>query len=136
MPQADEVRSLLNLAERDWEILLVLKDAERVHLSGVAFHAQQLVEKALKAVLAAQSLPFDRTHDLIRLARLLQESGVVLPVDLDDLNRLNPYAVVFRYDDTDIETITRTQACDLAGTIRDWAVELATTPQENKREQP
>lgn len=119
----EEARTLLKLADRDWEILLVLKNADTVHLSGVAFHAQQLVEKALKAVLASRDQAFDRTHDLIRLARGVEESGLALPVSLDDLGRLNPYAVIFRYDDTDIEIITREQAVELALAIKKWAAQ-------------
>ena len=120
MPR-EEALSLLNLAERDWEILVVLQDAPRVHLSGVAFHAQQLIEKSLKAVLAQADLPFDRTHDLIRLATTLIDAGYELPLERDHLARLNPYAVVYRYDDTDIEIITRREAVAMAQTIRHWA---------------
>ncbi len=122
---SEEALCLLKLADRDWEILDVLKGAERVHLSGVAFHAQQLVEKSLKAVLAARDLPFDRSHDLIRLAKILEDSGLSLPVSLDDLGKLNPYAVVFRYDDSDIEIITREQAVELARMIKKWATQAA-----------
>ncbi len=121
MARSEEVETLLRLAERDWEILLVLKDAPRVHLSGIAFHAQQLIEKVFKAVLAAHHRPFDRTHDLIRLATAIIEYKIDIPVSLDELNRLNPYAVVFRYDDTDIETIGRDEAVQLAALIKSWA---------------
>lgn len=132
----EEALSLLKLSERDWEILLVLKGAERVHLSGIAFHAQQLVEKACKAVMAANKLPFDRTHDLIRLARTLDESGICLPVTFDDLAKLNPYAVVFRYDDTDIEIITRDEAVELARLVREWASQFVMNLKQIKRDQP
>ncbi|MFN4324746.1 MAG: HEPN domain-containing protein [Azonexus sp.] len=131
----EEARSLLKVAERDWEILLVLKDAPRVHLSGVAFHAQQLIEKSLKAVLAQADLPFDRSHDLIRLATTLTAAGHQLPLSLDELARLTPYAVVFRYDDTDIEILTRDEAVSCARRIRAWATQVVTN-QEEKRDQP
>lgn len=133
----EEARSLLKLAERDWAILLVIKDAESVHLSGIAFHAQQLVEKSLKAVLSAKGLAFDRIHDLIRLARTLEIAETALPVSLDDLGHLNPYAVVFRYDDTDIEIITREHAIELAQKIREWAIQhIQKTFTQIRREQP
>jgi HEPN domain-containing protein len=132
----EEALSLLKLADRDWEILQVLKDADRVHLSGVAFHAQQLVEKALKAALAVHDLPFDRTHDLIRLARTLEEFGLILPVSFDELGKLNPYAVVFRYDDADIEIITRADAAKLAQLIREWAIHIVSTQKRTQRDQP
>jgi HEPN domain-containing protein len=134
--QHEEALSLLKLADRDWEILQVIKGAERVHLSGVAFHAQQLVEKTLKAILSVQQLPFDRTHDLIRLARTIEEYGLTLPVSLDELGKLNPYAVVFRYDDTDIEIITRDEAAKLAQMIKEWATQVVMTQIQTQREQP
>lgn len=130
----EEALSLLKLADRDWEILLVLKDADRVHLSGLAFHAQQLVEKALKSVLSIRHLPFDRTHDLVKLARTLDASGVSLPISLDDLGKLNPYAVIFRYDDTDIEIITRQEAVGLAQVIREWAIQIVINEKQIRRE--
>lgn len=117
----EEAQSLLKLAERDWEILQVLRDAPRVHVSGVAFHAQQLVEKSIKALLAMRDLPFDRTHDLVRLAATLTGAGLEPPISLDELAKLNPYAVVFRYDDSDIEILTREDAVALATQVREWA---------------
>jgi HEPN domain-containing protein len=41
----------------------------------VAFHAQQLAEKSLKALLAAIAVPFPRTHDLSVL--LLKSAGAI-----------------------------------------------------------
>ena len=134
MPR-EEALSLLKLAERDWEILLVLEDAERVHLSGVAFHAQQLIEKAFKAVLVQAGLPFNRTHDLIRLAMTIEEANHPLPISLDDLAKLNPYAVVFRYDDTEIESLTRQEAVAYARIVREWAAHTVVNHKE-KRDQP
>jgi hypothetical protein len=44
MKLSDEVYSLLRMADQDWEMFLVLKDAPRVGLAGVCFHAQQCLE--------------------------------------------------------------------------------------------
>ena len=38
----------------------------------VAFHAQQCIEKSMKALLEEKALPNVKTHDLLRLYRLLQ----------------------------------------------------------------
>ena len=38
----------------------------------VAFHAQQCIEKSMKALLEETELPNVKTHDLMRLYRILQ----------------------------------------------------------------
>lgn len=119
---SEEALSLLLLARRDWEILAVIKDAPKVHLSGVCFHAQQCAEKALKAVLAARGGELlERTHDLIRLAVAVGKLGLDLPVDIEALNRLNPCAVTYRYDDKDVDTLSRAEAVDMAASLLGWA---------------
>lgn len=65
---------------------------------AVCFHAQQAVEKSLKAILAAQGVDYPYHHDL---GELLAKSALVAPslsligVDIVDLT---PYAVAVRYD--------------------------------------
>jgi len=62
----------------------------------VCFHAQQAVEKLLKALLVFAGVPFARTHDVIRLAQLLP-GDLAPPVPVADLAPLNRYAVEARY---------------------------------------
>lgn len=63
----------------------------------ICFHAQQAVEKALKAVLLFHKIDFPLTHDLDELSDILQESGVSLPEEVTDVGSLTPYAVETRY---------------------------------------
>ena len=62
----------------------------------VCFHAQQAVEKLLKALLVFAGVPFARTHDVIQLVQLLP-GDLVPPIALADLAPLNRYAVEARY---------------------------------------
>jgi len=62
----------------------------------VCFHAQQCVEKCLKAVLTREQIPFGKTHDLEEL-RLLLPASLNLPASVADLARLTPYATNVRY---------------------------------------
>jgi hypothetical protein len=66
---------------------------------------------------------FIPTHDLIKLADLLLSANIPLPLSLglDELKRLNPYAVVFRYDDRDIDLLTRENAVSIVNTVAYWA---------------
>lgn len=127
-PPNDEVYSLLRMADQDWEIFLVLKDAPRVGIAGVCFHAQQRIEKILKAMMVAHGLSFERTHNLVALAERLHGHGVSLPVDVDELARLNPCAVIFRYDDRDIETIGREETLRIVERMRGWSSSLIPMP--------
>ncbi|MHB8766442.1 MAG: HEPN domain-containing protein, partial [Deferrisomatales bacterium] len=86
----------------------------------VSFHAQQCAEKYLKAVLVLCGAEFPKTHDLVRLLRLVPPSvGIVLaPVDVAPLNR---YAVEARYpgDWESISPAEAKDALDLARKVRD-----------------
>ena len=63
------------------------------------FDAQQAAEKALKALLVALGIPFPKTHDLERLLELIRPR-IPVPLELEALVRLNPFAVASRSDST------------------------------------
>lgn len=65
----------------------------------LGFHAQQAVEKALKAVLSGAGQAYPRTHNLVMLVELLLGAGIDLPPDADALGKLTPYGVALRYED-------------------------------------
>ncbi|MBI5330698.1 MAG: HEPN domain-containing protein [Betaproteobacteria bacterium] len=117
----DESRALLQLAEQDWEIMQAIKDAPRVHLAGVCFHAQQCVEKSLKAVLIMHDLKYPLTHNLELLADKLLGQGVSIPVDADVLSLLNPCAVAYRYDNQEITYMAKEDVLNVASTMLTWA---------------
>jgi len=62
------------------------------------FHAQQAVEKYLKAVLAFAGLPIPRTHDLEDIYNICLGVAPALALDRMELSSLTPYAVQLRYD--------------------------------------
>ncbi len=63
-------------AEGDHHVTMrLLEDAAPVY-DAVCFHAQQCVEKYLKAVLQENEIGFPKTHNLVELARL---SALALP---------------------------------------------------------
>jgi HEPN domain-containing protein len=73
-----------------------LELAEGCPYDSVCFHAQQCVEKCLKAALTCEQAPFGKTHDLEEL-RLLLPVSLTLPASVEDLARLTPYATNVRY---------------------------------------
>ena len=67
---------------------------------GATFHAQQCIEKFLKALLISQQIAFPRTHDLAALGYLCQRAGIILPISDDALELITTYAVETRYPGT------------------------------------
>lgn len=64
-PQREKALRLLRLARRDRETFELLLPLERASLVALGFHAQQAVEKTLKAVAVEHYLEIQRTHDLL-----------------------------------------------------------------------
>jgi HEPN domain-containing protein len=54
----------------------------------IGFHAQQAVEKWLKALMASRGIAQQRTHDIDQLARELEAKGVELPFPRPSLAEL------------------------------------------------
>ncbi|MDP2784042.1 MAG: HEPN domain-containing protein [Sulfurimicrobium sp.] len=127
-PVLEEALRLLRIAQGDRDAFLVLKDSPNIRLPIACFHAQQAVEKTLKAVLTVKGIPFRRTHELSELAALLSDQGISLPVSPEQLDALNPYAVVFRYDDTEIETLSRDEVVEIVSLILEWAESIIPLP--------
>jgi HEPN domain-containing protein len=64
MPDSKDVRRWIQYAKEDYEAALMILLA---HPRNASFDFQQSAEKYLKAVLIAQGLEPDRTHDLVIL---------------------------------------------------------------------
>lgn len=97
---------------------------------AVGFHAQQAIEKWIKAVMALHGLEEVRIHDLGRLLELLRGAGVELRPDVDRVDELTIYAVPMRYDELlDAEPLERDAAIALVeevGEMGDHSTPLKT----------
>lgn len=95
----------------------------------VCFHAQQTVEKYLKALLVSEAIDFPKTHDIGELVDLLPTS-LKPPLNIEEQDKLSEYAIAGRYPE-DIETITADEASEVmaaARRARDWARTLLPPP--------
>jgi len=61
--QIEYAEILLQKAEGDCTAVRVLLEREEIADDIVGFHAQQAVEKAMKAVLSLSGVDYPRTHD-------------------------------------------------------------------------
>jgi HEPN domain-containing protein len=117
----EEASRLLRIASADFAACVALIEAPGVRFANAAFHGQQAIEKALKAVLTARGENFGRTHNLVALAGQLSEVGEVLPDTGDLLSLVNPYAVTLRYDDLDDELLSAHSLRNVVTTMIEWA---------------
>jgi len=84
-------------AENDFKTAVhTLKISKGCPTDTICFHAQQCVEKYLKALLVVKGIDFPRTHDIEHLVSLLPES-IWLRLSIEEQRRLTAYATVTRY---------------------------------------
>ncbi len=118
----DQATLLSEKARSDEIALTKLVDDVEVPDDLIGFHAQQAVEKLLKAVLAARDVPFPRTHDLALLLLLAADNAIHIPPEPDRLRSLTPWAAQFRYDqEPPNATLDRPGTADLVIGVRRWA---------------
>lgn len=118
----DVAELLLRKASSDLAAARALAAAVDQDDAIIGFHAQQAVEKALKAVLSTTVGDGDipRTHDISFLLRLLAKGGIDVPPGLTAARLLSPWAVTMRYDDID-EPLDRSEAIAVASDAVEWA---------------
>ena len=80
----------------------------------IAYHAQQCVEKSLKAFLVLQDVDFPYTHNLFRLVGMCPKDVSWLASAMEAAS-LTPYAATTRYPGGELD-VTRDEAVAAAGT--------------------
>jgi len=121
LPEAGSPQDWLRHARSD----LALAEGggpQYVLLETLCFHAQQAVEKSIKAVLVHHGIAFPKVHSIERLIDLLP-SHIARPDDLIGSAQLTAYATVFRYpgDFEDVTSAGYHEAVRLARSVVCWA---------------
>lgn len=120
-PEAGSPEDWLRHAYSDLELAHVTPNS-RILLEDLCFHAQQAVEKALKAVLVSRLFPFPKTHNIRTLLDLMPEN-VTPPQQVQEAVTLTDYAVLSRYPG-DFEPVTEEEyqeALRMAEVVVKWA---------------
>ena len=125
----EHARLLLEKAAEDEYVLRRLIDDPDAPDAVIGFHAQQAVEKCLKAVLTSRAIAYPRSHDLAVLLDLLEQSGVAAPLEAARLPELSPYAAEFRYGrvppaDEESASMDREYAAHCVSSTKAWAESL------------
>lgn len=132
-PLTQEAGVLSRAAERDLKAYSLLSEHPDAPPATVCFHAQQYVEKAMKAVLVAYGVSFRPTHDLALLSNLLEQIPVSKPLSLEQIRLLAPFAVTFRYEDTDqLPAEVFSEVHSAIDAVRQWLKQFLTVPGQEK----
>ncbi len=92
------VQKWIEKAEEDLKAARLLLNSSADLNSIVCFHAQQAVEKSLKAFLTRAGVRTGKTHDIGFLLRLCEEQDEEFRnLPTEELSRLSFYAVQIRY---------------------------------------
>jgi HEPN domain-containing protein len=96
--QPEYSKLLFAKALDDYAVLNILIEKKEAADEIIGFHAQQVVEKLLKAVLSFRNIEYRKTHDIAELIDIVKDNGIKIPESMEDTIDLTPYAVEFRYD--------------------------------------
>ena len=126
--EIDHARELLGKAAND----LIAAEATlptRQATDTVCFHAQQAVEKSLKALLTWRGAAYPFTHDLSELVELAIPACPALVPYEDRIISLTPFAVSVRYYGVDTPSLAEaTSAFQLAREVYQLLKSYINTP--------
>ncbi|HCP31672.1 TPA: DNA-binding protein [Candidatus Acetothermia bacterium] len=94
---------------------------DRPNWDAVCLHAQQSVEKYLKAILQQKRIPFHKTHDLSSLAEPLLPTYPEWEALSDSLKRLSLFAAELHYSG---EAASKQDAMQAVEAMRQWCSRL------------
>jgi HEPN domain-containing protein len=125
MKQPEEVKSeftreWIRKAENDFRTAKHLFESGDDYAYGVTFHAQQAVEKYIKAFLVWHQIEFKKTHDIALLLRSLATADPGVSTILAEAVELTPYGVEYRYpgDYPDVTSVDEEKSVRLATLVR------------------
>ena len=133
LPDADSPQAWLRFARSDFFVA-----ENKLHESMFethCFHAQQCVEKCLKAMMVdLKYLPIPRTHDLSQLLNILSNTIKDIPEGIMESASLSLYAVESRYPGFD-DPVTEEEwkeAIRTAKTVLNWATSEITSTENDE----
>ena len=107
----DRAESDLNAAERIIDLTALS-----------AFHSQQAVEKAIKAILIHHRVDYAKSHDIRMLLESLEETSSKPPEDVSsDIETLTRFAAQTRYPPEEVSPAQAEEALELARKFMNWA---------------
>ncbi|MBI4666321.1 MAG: HEPN domain-containing protein [Nitrospinae bacterium] len=105
----DHARRLIALALLDFQAMTNMLEPSMFSDSIFGFHAQQAVEKTLKAWMCLNNQAYQGKHDLRLLLAQLEKYGASSIERFKDLADLTDFAVEYRYEIYNEEPVDRTE---------------------------
>ncbi len=119
------VKEWIAKAEGDFDVAqLVLRADLRPNYDAVCFHAQQCVEKLMKAVLIHHATKPPRIHDLVALGEVVQPVQGSWTPPVRELRFLTQGAILFRYPGESATREKAETAVAFCGRLRDELMEF------------
>jgi HEPN domain-containing protein len=114
-----ETKAWVSKSERDYATMhREFRVADDPNYDDVCFHAQQCIEKLLKAHLQERQIHIPKSHDLRELVNMLLPQFPDWSVYLTDCARLSEYAVNFRYPGDTADRPLAERAVEICGRLR------------------
>jgi len=104
-----------------------IEKPDDVFYEDLCFHAQQAVEKALKAVCVKNNIKFRLVHDIGELIETLSKNGIEIKDAIREATTMTEYAVEFRYPGT-YEPLSENEykkSIEIAEKVVKWANHLS-----------
>lgn len=120
----ETVREWIAKAEADYRTAgRELKVEVAANFDAVCYHAQQCIEKLMKALLIQHGVVFEKQHDLSHLHGLLAPVCTEWSCQIEDLRFLTRAAVDFRYPGESADKEEATEAFEIyaRGCGRNWS---------------
>lgn len=105
-------------AEKDYLVAIRELKAKPPATEAVCFHAQQCIEKYMKAILQEGDVEFEKIHDLDILLGQCMEFMPELESYRDELIKLSTYAVDVRYPGLDVSEEEATKCVEIMEEVR------------------
>ena len=120
-PESEAANALLEASGEDEAVVRALLDSGAIGDRVIGFHAQQAVEKALKATLAARGVDYPLTHDIARLLDVIGRDGLPAALPAAAAEDLTPWASELRYGGAADSKLDRAAALAVVEAVRAWA---------------
>ena len=132
-----DVAEWIAKAEADWSTARrEFRVRRQANYDAVCFHAQQCVEKYLKARLIVARISFPKTHDLVALLAIIQNAEPLWLPWKEHLARLTHYAVTVRYPGESAERGDAAEALKITKLLRAeirWSLGVSAKPASRRK---
>lgn len=115
----DEAREMLMMGEKDLRAMRGMIDRQYFDDEVFGFHAQQAVEKSLKAWIIAVDEEYPITHSIARLLDVLEKSANEVS-SLRQFDAYSPFAVAHRYQAAGSAHVVRDRPAVIAQVSALW----------------